>query len=397
MAYSRTKNGIKMIKETYGVELDLSYYLKQSKLSSPEDALIRMFREAFQQIYLKDTLDMSGKSSKCVEFFKDFNNYVVFNLREDAPLNRSSAPKREMGLSPMEQYRIIKEIRNTGPKNDIEAVMMNYKKGNIRIRDMVAFAKNIDRHGGLTPKNMRILASYAEALKRVNASRTIGWKWRHPWRNNAEQRDAKVIEDLIKGDSLLHIKAVRGAEGELSAFDGIEKATLKSTLNVEKIEDYVEVAPDPNAPELEDWEIKKDNWFKYLDDINKQHEEEERLRQEELLKQQEKEKQDELKREQEKEKLKQQKLEEQKRKEEKAKSNPDSAKTAEELEAENQAAINDFLANLNAGIEQRQKERETLLVTKISIDDMKENIYQNNKDNPKIEEPKHEELSLEKN
>ena len=388
MAYKQTQNGIKIIKEIYGVELDLSFYLKQSKITSPENALTRMFKEAFQQIYLKDTLDMNGESHKCANFFNDFNKYVVFNLREDAPLNRAVAPQRDLGLKPMEQYTLIEGIRNVGPKNDIEAVMMNYEKGNIRIRDMVAFAKNIDRHGGLTPKNMRILASYSEALKRINKSRTTGWRWIHPWRNNAEQRDAKVIEDLIKGDSLLHIKAVRGAESGLSAIEGIEKATLKSTLGVEKIEDYVEVAQDPNASELEDWEIQKDNWFNYLDNVNKQHEEEERLRREELLKEEE-----------ERKKLEQQRLEKEKEK----KNAPNHEKTDEELEQEEKDAyadaqneINEFLEAFERKIAKRDEEINAPLSVHIDVSELKEDIYKNGEQNPKIEEPKQEVPSLNK-
>lgn len=387
MAYGRTKNGIKIIKERYGVEFDLNFYLKQSKETSPEDALIGMFGEALQQIYLKDTLDMKGESHKSAEFFKDFNNYVVYNLRDDAPLNRAVAPKRDLGLTLMEQYRIIKGIRNVGPKNDIEAVMMNYEKGNIRIRDMVAFAKNIDRHGGLTEKNMKILASYSEALKRINESRTTGWRWIHPWRNNAEQRDAKFIENLINGDSLLHIKAVRGAESGLSALEGIEKATLKETLNVEKLEDYVEVAPDPNAPELEDWQIKQNNWNNFLDTVNKQREEEDRQREEARLKEEE-----------ERKRLEQQRLEKEK---EKA---PKQQKTDEELEqeekdayAEVNALIKEFVDNENRKIAQRDAERNAPLSVHIDVSDLQENIYENSEQNPKIEEPKHEVPSLNKN
>lgn len=388
MAYGRTKNGIKIIKERYGFEFDLSSYLKKSKETSPEDALIGMFGEALQQIYLKDTLDMKGESHKSAEFFKDFNTFVVFNLREDAPLIRARAPKRNLGLTPMEQYRVIKGIRNTGPKNDIEAVMMNYEKGNIRIRDMVAFAKNIDRHGGLTPQNMRILASYSEALKRINESRTTGWRWIHPWRNNAEQRDAKVIENLINGDSLLHIKAVRGAESGISALEGIEKATLKETLNVEKLEDYVEVAPDPNEPELEDWQIRQNNWNNFLDNVNKQREEEERLRKEGLLKEEE-----------ERKRLEQQRLEKEKEK----KNAPKREKTDEELQQEEEdayaevnALINEFVENEKRKIAQRDAERNAPLSVHIDISELEENIYENGEQNPKIEEPKHEVPSLNK-
>jgi hypothetical protein len=287
----------------------------------------------------------------------------------------------------MEQYMLIKENRNDGPKNDIEAVMMNYEKGNIRIRDMVAFAKNIDRHGGLTPKNMRILASYSEALKRINESRTTGWRWIHPWRNNAEQRDAKVIENIMGGDSLIYMKAVTGAESGLSALEGIEKATLKETLNVEKLEDYVEVAPDPNEPELEDWQIRQNNWNNFLDNVKKQREEEDRQREEALLKEEEKRK-----------KLEQQRLEKEK---EKA---PKQQKTDEELEqeekdayAEVNALIKEFVDNENRKSAQRDAERNAPLSVHIDVSELKEDIYQNGEQNPKIEEPKQEVPSLNKN
>lgn len=388
MAFTLTKNGIKIIKERYGVELDLSFYLKQSKKTSPEDALIGMFGEAYQQIYLKDTLDMKGESHKCAEFFNDLNNFVVFNLRSEAPLNRVKSPERYLGLSPMGQYEVMKGIRTTGPKNDIEAVMMNYEKGNIRIRDMVAFAKNIDRHGGLTEKNMKILASYSEALKRINESRTTGWRWIHPWRNNAEQRDAKVIENIMGGDSLLYSKAVRGAESGLSALEGIEKATLKETLNVEKLEDYVEVAPDPNEPELEDWEIRQNNWNNFLDNLNKQREEEDRQIEEARLKEEE-----------ERKKLEQQRLEKEKAQKQQ-KTDEEPKQEEEDAYAKINAQIKEFVDNEERKIAQRDAERNAPLSVHIDVSDLQENIYENNEQNPKIEEginPPEVKLDLNKN
>lgn len=399
MAFSGTKIGIKFIKEKYGVDIDLSHYLKQTKKLAPNGVLIGMFREAYKQIHLKDTLDMTGESKKCAEFFKDFNYHVVLNLRADAPLKRLNVPDREFGFSPKEQYDFIKRLNDNGPKNNIEAVMMNYEKGNIRIRDMKYFATHINEFGGLrNEKNRTILATYAEALKRVNASRTTGWRWRHPWRNNAETRDAKIIEDILKngvGDRL-YTDALNSAKTTLFAGDRIEKACLKSTLNVEKIDDYVEVEPDPNAPKLEDWEVRQAEWKKFLSDQEKQREEEERARKEAILKQQEKEKQDALRREQEKENIKKQREEEKRLKEEKIKNNPDAAKSPEEIAKEAQDEINNFLAKLKADIKKREDERNQMS-THISVDDLKENIYANNEENSKIEEPSIENPSLGKN
>ena len=397
MAFNLTKNAIKRLNQEYGIKLDFDYYLKESKKVSPDAALIAMFGLAYEEIYLKDTLDFKGDSQKCANFFNDFNN-LVYRIREETPASSSSKPNREMGLKPLEQYNIGKSIRAAGPQNDIEAVMMNYEKGNIRIRDMRYFAEHIDEFGGLTDeKNRTILATYSEALKRYNASRTTASRWLHPWRSNAETRDAKIIENILKTGSDDHLcaMALKNAENNLTAGERIEKACLQSSLKVEKLEDYVEVAPDPNLEEMEDWEIEQKNWQKFLSDQKKQQEEEERARKEELLKQQEKEKQDAIKREQEKEKLKQQKLEEQRLKEEKIKNNPDAAKSPEQIAQEAQDEINNFLANLNAQIQQRENERNEMS-THISVDDLKENIYANNEENPKIDPPQHQAPGLEK-
>ena len=399
MAFNLAKNTIKRLNREYGIKLDFDYYLKESKKVSPDAALIAMFGLAYEEIYLKDTLDFKGDSQKCANFFNDFNN-LVYRIREETPASSSSKPQREMGLKPLEQYNIGKSIRAAGPQNDIEAVMMNYEKGNIRIRDMRYFAEHIDEFGGLTDeKNRTILATYSEALKRYNASRTTASRWLHPWRSNAETRDAKIIENILKNgsDDHLYAMAIKNAENNLTAGERIEKACLQSSLKVEKLEDYVEVAPDPNLEEMEDWEIEQKNWQDFLAETNAKEEAFQRQREEELKQEQEKEKQDAIKREQEKEKLKQQKLEEQRLKEEKIRNNPDAAKSPEEIAQEAQDEINNFMAKLNAGIAQREKEKlELNNPTKISIDEIKENIYQNNKENPKIEPPQHQAPGLEK-
>ena len=121
----------------------------------------------------------------------------------------------------------------------------------------------------------------------------------------------------------------------------------------------------------------------------KQYEEEERQRKEELLKQEE-----------ERKKLEQQRLEKENEKE----NAPKHEKTDEELEQEEKDAyaeanneINEFMAQLNQKIADRNKENNNPLSVHIDISELQEDIYKNGEHNPKIEEPKHEVPSLNKN
>ena len=395
MGYSFTKGGIKWLKENYGVEFNLSAYLSQSQKTSPNDALIAAFGELYQQVLLKDTLNAKGDRLLSTSFFKDFKDTIIDRLIWELPLNRRDVPNENAGLTKHELHGVANGFIALLPQNDVEAVMKNYLAGNIRIRDMKNFARNVDKFGGLDkPENRKILASYAEALKRVNESRTTGWRWTHWFRNNAEQRDSKFIEDLLKKncDSLILESEMNQVSSKLSVLDTLQKATVKSIFGVEKIEDYVEeVQPEDQEP-LEHYQIKQNEFKKMLEDIEK---EDERQRQEQLLREQEEERKEKLRIEQEKEMIKKQREEEKRQKEEKIRNNPDAAKSPEQIQKEAQDEINNFLANLNAQIKQREEDNKALS-THLSLDELKEDIYANNEENSKIEESSIENPNLNK-
>jgi hypothetical protein len=98
--------------------------------------------------------------------------------------------------------------------------------GKLRIRDMIAKADSIkDKTADLTDI-CRELASYVCALEKVNASRTLGWRMRHPFRNNAEKRDAALIRAIVNQ------KMGLTGEREAEFYAGVNKAddNLRSDL-----------------------------------------------------------------------------------------------------------------------------------------------------------------------
>ena len=124
--------------------------------------------------------------------------------------------------------------------------MIYFDNGEIRIRDMVEYANSKTMYSKLDSSTTTIMASYAEALKNVNATRSFFWKVFHPFRNHAEKRDAKLIQSIvteINGENAYKAAARRAGDG-LRNFSDIKSVTTHSTLGVYKVAEY-----DPNTKE----------------------------------------------------------------------------------------------------------------------------------------------------
>ena len=160
----------------------------------------------------------------------------------------------------------MKAIRHDmDEKNNVDVIASNYLNGNIRIRDMVAFARNISDFGGLgKPENRTILASYSLALKKVNESRGFWWRRRHPFRNSAEAREAKAIDEILKNGTQerSYNLAISNAKSTLLAHAEIEKETSMTVLGVDDPSKYV---PEKESTEDELLNMQIDEWInKYL-------------------------------------------------------------------------------------------------------------------------------------
>lgn len=255
MAYELTKNNIEMFNEKYGVNINLSTILSDAKKTSPNEAVISAFKEAYKKVVVSDLgKDAFGRKSQSM--FKDFSELVIDGLNWDMPQNKKQGPDKNAGLNKLDQYHLMEEAWSSLPENAVDAVAENYKSGNIRIRDMVAEA---NREGNLTNDQLKTLASYAEALKKVNEGRSFIWKVFHPVRNNAEKRDAKLIEKIAteKTNASSYKAAVTEVNNGLANFPAIKEATMENTLGVKNINDYV---PEPElsseelkSKEIQDW------------------------------------------------------------------------------------------------------------------------------------------------
>ena len=238
MAYKLSNETIKDFNERYGVNVSVDKYLAEAKRTSPNDALKSIFSEAYKMAVINE-LSRNSTDFKSQNMFKDFSEMVIDSLIWELPLNKKPTPDKNAGLSKLDSYKLMEETWNTLPNNTIDAVVENYKNGNIRIRDMVEYAKSLE-FANADNDQLNMLASYSEALKKVNESRSFIWKVFHPIRNNAEKRDSKLIENMAKKHTteIGYNVAVSAAKYELSNVTELKDTTIKNVLGVENVMDY---------------------------------------------------------------------------------------------------------------------------------------------------------------
>lgn len=235
MAYNITKNSINNFNKFYGVNVSFSKIQSDAKtLNSVNAALQAAFIEAYKTVLLKELIKTEGEVFLAQNMFEDFRQHIIQNFINETPYTHRTNISKNLGCKTSgEVYGMLQNVWDNIPQNQVEAVMENYLNGNIRIRDMVAVA---GRFNSNSKHQQNELASYAMALKAVNETRPLWWRIIHPFRNNAEQREAKNIEAILRNH--LHSSAdsaFRKVGEELTNFDKIEKETQAKIRDNEKL------------------------------------------------------------------------------------------------------------------------------------------------------------------
>ena len=187
-------------------------------------------------------------------------------------------PQPYGGMSKKQRLELVEKIVNASPKNDVELTEQAYKNGRISLRSMrgyvnempFAVGKSIDRH------QVQRIATFMLAIENVNKSRPFWWRIIHPFRNNAEKRDAREYKSVLQsfGEQALNVgkdlaskeyktleltrKSINNAKAEFENeknLNPIENSNVKDFVKVEidneinhdlskKIEDVKDVKKD---------------------------------------------------------------------------------------------------------------------------------------------------------
>ena len=208
MALDLTKcnEGIAKFNEKYHVKFDLQRYINSvGKLFLLGDF---SWDYTYRRTFVRLGKDMLAEKIKgnikedvtLADMLNDFEKNIMRNYRHACKAAKETGyPTPYTGLDKEKAITVLQGIVQSMPKNTKEDAIQKYQKREMRIRDMVAFAKTLPTLTGEEKRRALLsVVAYSLALKEVNESRSDRWRFWHRWRNAAEQRESDNLLKMVE-------------------------------------------------------------------------------------------------------------------------------------------------------------------------------------------------------
>ena len=203
-ALKELNESIKRFNENYDVNADVSAYDNATSKKNANAIFISEFKKILKQAIQNEGVNkniriVSMRAAYERDVIGPYRKYCIDGAseRELAKVKRN-LPEVDAGLNTDEWWRQLGKSLDDIYWEKIDLVVNNYKNGSPRIRDMVANTKRILANGrDINNDDIRLVASYAAALKRANESRRGFWRLLNYFRGNAELRESANIEKML--------------------------------------------------------------------------------------------------------------------------------------------------------------------------------------------------------
>lgn len=261
--------------------------LKTMQRLDPENAANIVYQGTLGTV-LKDTMIASchaqGGSRKgahgavdLMDVVKNFEEYLMQPfVKACMDAGETTYPKRYGGMNRRQRIELVEHVLNASPKNDVELTEQAYLKGQIRLRDIRENVNDMPfavGHGVDTHQLQRI-GAFMLAIENVNKGRSFWWRVFHPFRNNAEKRDAKELRTVLNsfGEKAL-ATATSLAVKEYETLQVTKESVKNARLELEKEKNAKLVENDGVKDSIEvklDNEVKTDLSKKVDDHVKEQ-------------------------------------------------------------------------------------------------------------------------------
>lgn len=183
--------------QKYKTNFVFADYLRLANKNGQDSA----FWQTFEEVY-NSTIARKMKGEKFPNVYtmlSEFENEIIQEYRVQCQQNNANEIPAPFGnKNRQERATALQKIVEKQPLYKYLTVANAYKNGEIRIRDMRAITKELcETQGNVDREIIKNAIRNAYALKRVNETRSGIWKFFHPFRNNAEQRDSKNMLQAI--------------------------------------------------------------------------------------------------------------------------------------------------------------------------------------------------------
>lgn len=211
---------------------DLTYPLDNSADISKENlkyqnALLSIYKEC-----VGNMMDGKSKTFNPEELAEEFEK-LMNGYRKYCTDTGETAPDVNGGWEGTETMDAMRSTLSSIRPQRVTDATERYLSGELRLRDMRANVRNFARNGisNLSPDSLSDVMVYREAIKNAVANRSIWWKIAHPFKNNAEQKAIKVLDELISVNTENVIVAQTLVDGEV--IDNAKNALVSATNHIE--------------------------------------------------------------------------------------------------------------------------------------------------------------------
>ena len=223
------KNSAKDFSVKYACNFDFAMFesrVEEFTFLRPNGGWLDVYKMMFDRVY-KNTLENAATGALDNldgEAMLDDFEYTL--IRPYVKENESEIKhKPYIGMDRIARLEYLDRLTREAPSNPVELYTEKYKSGELSISQMHRQAVSTLGGNGAERERYIELVGYIQALENANKSRSFVWRALHPFKNNAEKRDAALMKKMF-------IEEARGGEefyGEISdaaheTFDGHKKA-----------------------------------------------------------------------------------------------------------------------------------------------------------------------------
>lgn len=165
---------------------------------SPNNGWRDVYKKTFDKMY-KQALEsvVIGKKAHLNSevMLDDFEYTLIKPYVNETTMSINHKPY--VGMDRVTRLEFLDKLTKEAPSNPVSLCVAQYKRGELSLKQM-RLDTNALRDASSTEMDDFIgVASYIQALKSTNESRSFVWKALHPFRNGAEKRDAVSMKKAL--------------------------------------------------------------------------------------------------------------------------------------------------------------------------------------------------------
>lgn len=179
----------------------------------------RMYKSALEKAAVGAVDNLNGEA-----MLDDFEYTLIRPYVSES--NNEIKHQPYVGMDRITRLEYLDRITKEAPRNPVDLYSEKYKRGELSLRQMkAALGREMTRR-----EHYIEIAGYIQALENINKNRSFMWRACHPFKNNAEKRDAVLMkESFLKavkcGDDFYNEIAAAAYE----TFDGCHRADANLT------------------------------------------------------------------------------------------------------------------------------------------------------------------------